>query len=191
MGVIGGGCLSYGDCLVIMDDLTDNDACEGGAEDHWDVLENCWWQFRAMCKKSCRGRYDLIDEMMGEVVDRIERICNTWDPTYEVPLRAHVFINVRRYLWKWMNRRMKRLMVSLPEQYEGAASQDDAIAQRDSVQYILDGLDDEHREVLEMYHLQHMTFEQIAYELDVSRSTVRKLYHNALAQARRNTPRGP
>lgn len=158
------------------------------AEDGWDIIIRCWDQLHRLCKRCCRGRYDLIDEMMGEVVTRVPSIVDNWDPTMDVPLRAKVFGDMRWYLWKWMNRRMKREVVGFVSlgdiDPEGRAPEHDSDL-KDEVQEIMDSLEDWQRYILEAKLMRELTYPQIAEELGVSRGRAKQYFERALEAARR------
>lgn len=155
------------------------------AEDAWDILTRCHKELRNICKRGCRGRYDLVDELMGRITDMMHGMVSSWDPTQNVPLRAHVYINAKWYVWKWMNRRMKREVVNFePMLEEPVAASNDALILKDQVQVILSSLEDWESEILEMYFIDEMPFTEIAEELGLARGVVRNRFMAALERAK-------
>lgn len=159
---------------------------EGDIEDHWDLLLRCWDQWERLCRRCCRGRRDLVDEMMERVVDVMPQVVEAWDPTFGVPLRAHAFASVRWYLWKFLNRRMKKEVEgrrTLDYDPEGRAPELDYDS-IEEVQEIMASLEEWQRYMLEARVIRGLTFPQIAVELNVSRGRAKQWYERCLDEVR-------
>lgn len=166
-----------------MDDIEDDESI---IEDGWDVLERCQNELKALCKRSCRGRFDLVDELMGRVVDVMPQIEEAWDPTFDVPFRAHIFSSLRWYLWKWMNKRMRIEVVPFePLREDHKAACDLSTDDREELNVILSLIDEDERQVIEMVWLEELSLKEVSETIDESRATVRRLYESGMEKLQR------
>jgi len=161
-------------------------------EPYWEFIVENEAALRATCRFMCRGRYDLVDDLFCDCcVARAEDIWNTYDPTHEsgASLDTHMFGNMRRYMWKWMNRMGRpygeRHYVQPADDFDAGGNHAFvAIDDRDEVQYILERLPEFQRTVLLMYLAKDMTFAEMADVMGCARGTARNHYLRALAAAR-------
>ncbi len=145
--------------------------------EHMDIIER-------IARKSCRGRYDLVDELMEDAFDRTPRIVELWNPVYGVSLEAYVFGTLRRYMWKWMNKNFARLEKNELLEDEHAQPQSLDFETRDEVNSILERLDEYDRTLLVLYFFRGNTFKEIAAILNVSKGTARNHFRIALKRAK-------
>lgn len=138
-----------------------------------------------LCKRCCRGRKDLIDDMYCELVGRVDAVHANWDEALGATLRSHMLRCLGWYAFKWINRYEYRARreVSCAEIPEGSYSPPDP-AHRDQVQYLVERLDDFDKGLLVMRHVEDLTFREIGETMGVSKNTARGLYHEALNRAR-------
>jgi len=146
---------------------------------------------RDLCRLSCRGRYDLIDEIFHDVVlVRLPFIIYNWgeaDGGFRASLNTHVQRNLRWYIFKYLNARMRRFekRVELDENLPGeCVAPLDAIANADEVQSIIAGLTSAERRVLLLYNVHGFNFSQLATALGCSVGHARGKYLEALEHAK-------
>jgi len=137
-----------------------------------------------VARHSCRGRYDLVDELIEDAIDRAPRIIELWDPTYGIPLHVYVLNTMRRYMWKWMNKNFARLEKNELLEDEHAQPQSFDLDTRDQVNTILERLDEYDRTLLVLYFFRGNTFKEIGGILNVSKGTARNHFRIALRRAK-------
>lgn len=167
--------------------MIDLDDLEIKVMDHWDFVEKNLDDIYKLAKRCCRRRYDLVDDMVSDMIaDRLPSIFENWDPTLGVPVEKKVWIDLRWYMYKWMNRRM-RLEVVPFEQLEFEDSVPDTRVEKhclkDEVEVILSKLNPYDAGLLTMHHLGGMTFAEMGDALDISKGTAHKHYLKALSLA--------
>jgi RNA polymerase sigma factor (sigma-70 family) len=142
-------------------------------------------EVRRLAKRSCRGRYDLVDDLWEEAIDRVPRMVDDlWDG--ERPVYPYVMANLRMYFWKWMNAQMDRHEMTCPLPDDLAAPQPSVDPDvREQVQAILEQLDPYDAALLSLCKLAGLTFEEIGHTMGVSKGTAWNHYQNALTAARR------
>lgn len=130
-----------------------------------------------MLRNGCRGRYDLLDELWSEVV--LERVPRIYVLHGDNP--SKVANSLRWYVFKYMNKRYddETPCSNLPEPSYTVEHED-----KDEVQYILDSLDPYDASLLELYFMYELTYQEIADEIDVSKSTAMNHVKAALERAR-------
>lgn len=160
----------------------------------WDFILQYEPGLRALCRKACRGREDVLDELWEECLDRVPRIIETWDPDYGVGLWTYLARSLRLYLWKWMNANMRRMARHESiKGSQGSYSPDHSkLVLSDEVQYYLQGLSDWDRWLLTTYYAEGYTFDEMGSVLNVTKGTVRLYVQAALARAKHQVKwRGP
>jgi len=61
---------------------------------------------RAMCRTTTFVRSGaMIDDLMGEVLDRVPRLFETYNPAYGTPIDIYVCESLRKYLIKFVSKR--------------------------------------------------------------------------------------
>lgn len=154
----------------------------------WKWLTEHEVEVRNLTYKACRGAEYLCDELMEVVYDRIIRIHDLYDASFDVPRDAYMYIQLKWYLWKWMNKNYRKLaVVPLSDdigQYEDDAKLDTA----DEVQFLLDQLSPYDRELIVLRHLGGLTYEAMGEVLNVTKTTARK-YCLAVEQKLREVKR--
>jgi RNA polymerase sigma factor (sigma-70 family) len=140
-----------------------------------------------VARQSCRKRYDLVDDLYGEAVDRVGNITACYIP--ELGNRdAHMMTNLRWYFYKWMNKNAGR--VSKHEQivdYLDELCIEHILPDLDGknmVQIVVDRLDEYNKTLLLLHYAQGMSYQEIGEHLDVSKGTARLHCINALRLAR-------
>lgn len=136
-----------------------------------------WERVAYLARKACRGRYDLIADLIGEAVDRVTGIASNYEPALGSQ-DAHMITNLRWYMFKWMNANAKRLSRHSPlgdseEWLPGVEHQLPDLDGKDLVQEVLAGLSELDRTLLLLYHAHGMTHEEIGRRLGVSKGTAR------------------
>lgn len=143
-----------------------------------------------ICGKSCRGRYDLVDELHGVCLDYVERIWNRYESTHGASMSTHIYANLKWYLWKYMNRyeRNASRNTSLEKKHENVKSSSPVgdLEALDEVQYLMKQADlsPQERYVIIMHDAYDNTFDEISEMTDVSKSTARHWYVQGMAKLR-------
>lgn len=160
----------------------------------WEFIRLHEKELKGLVKRSCRGRFDLCDDIWCDViVARTEQCMSTWDEALGSSLKQHVFRALKWYVFKWLNKQLHLRYVEgqlaarhSPLYDETACSFTPFVdfERSDEVQYILSQLDEYDRSLLELYHLGGLTFEAIGDILNVSKGTARNHYILALEKAR-------
>lgn len=167
----------------------------------WAFIERYWDTLQSICAKSCRGRFDLVEEMFSDVVLwRVQNAFHTYK-AWRGELEGHVFGTIRWYCFKWMNERLRRVtrepcVTDLqPSQaqssnhrgameLEPAASGDiDAyIAHecKEEVQRLLACLDAQHKRIVFLHDGMAWTFDEIGFQERKSESWAKQHYHQAV-----------
>ena len=86
------------------------DACDEFTErDALQWLANNERRVRSLCVYACRGRYDLIDDLFSECIDRVSMSAKTYNPISfpHSNFDLHILNNLRFYLWKYMTAKMR------------------------------------------------------------------------------------
>ena len=158
-------------------------------DESWDFIEIYRDALKGLVRRTCRGRFDLIDEIWSDVIiARCQECINTWDGV-SASLKTHVFGNLRWYIWKWLNSQCRRIERETPSgtflQNEKADSHDviNELVVHDLVQTILDKLPEYERALLTLYYLEGQSFEEIGDTLLTCKSTARTHVMKALAMA--------
>ena len=172
---------------------------------HWEWILLHEADIRAMLARTCRKRYDLIDDLWSEViVEKCEQCMNAYDPHHpsRASLKTYMMVNLRMYVWKWVNRlgrpHRERGFVSLEKWSHTTNKYDveqgpfakviDAKQKHDDideVNSILEQLSEYDRYLLELKHIHDLTFDEMAEIIDVSaKTTARNHYRAALARAK-------
>ena len=161
-------------------------------EDDWDVLTRCWDQLRNVCLAVARGDETEADEMMGEVVDRMPAIYDKWDPCFGVPLRAYVFMTVRRYMQKRVARAQQRVGRTLPLEAwagdnvdEGAPSREASRVEFDRVVSMVRAVDSTMADVLVYRYRLGWSYADIGAAESVSKARASEMCARAFEMARR------
>ena len=63
---------------------------------------------KKLAKRSCRGRFDMIDELIEVAYDRVPGIVARFDPSRGVSLWRYTSNSLRLYMFKYMNAEAKR-----------------------------------------------------------------------------------
>jgi RNA polymerase sigma factor (sigma-70 family) len=105
------------------------------------------------------------------------------------PIMVHVRANLKWWVFKWMNTRSRDKVAHGQDitllQVEAPHSSLNLDAS-DQVEQLLEGLTQEERNLLEMYHVQGLTFVEIGAVLGFSKATAVRRYHTALKHCQRN-----
>jgi DNA-directed RNA polymerase specialized sigma24 family protein len=139
-------------------------------------------QIRHLAVQSCRQRYDLIDELWAEAVDRTPRIVEIlWDGQRD--LWTYVRGNLRWYFFKKLNANMSRYEKQEPL-YERGVSPDSDRETTDQVHTIMARLSCYDQRLLQMHDGEGRSFGDMAIILGIAKGTVHSRYHTALKHAR-------
>lgn len=160
----------------------------------WEFIELYHDSLRGLVKRTCRGRYDLMEEIWSDVIiARTQECIDTWDGVSSA-LRTHVFGNLRWYIWKWLNFQCTRMGRETPvgELPKCLPSREDGnlidLERHEVVQIILDRLPEYERGLLTLYYLEGLSFEEISEVLGTCKSTARTHVMKALAIAQEVAP---
>lgn len=160
----------------------------------WEFLVTYQPAIINICRKRCRGRPELIDELLSEAAVRVPIIHDMWDDTVGVKLTTYVFTSLQWYLWKHMNKCKK---IELPQCSD---EEKDELAQvkcrlsdtqigydlevKDQVQLVLGQLDEYDRWILDAYYMCGWTFEEVGDALGITKITASKHVARAMRRAR-------
>lgn len=139
---------------------------------------------------------------MGEVVDRVPRIVDAWDPTKDVPLRPYVINSLSWYLFKAVRRhtRDQTRYVSIdtvrdtddePRSLSTIVrchrSDREAAARYniEEAEHAMSGLAQDDREVLVLSLIEGLSIGEIAEAMGVTRKRASVMRRQALEQCRR------
>lgn len=161
-------------------------------EPHWEFVLRHEKALRSLCRRMCRQRHDLVEDLFSDcVVARAADIMKTYDPEHEsgASLKHHMFVNMRLYMWKWMNRMgrkyAERHNMNMGDDFDVGRSEQDQLELKDWVTTIVEQLSEYDAYVLSRHVVDGLTFKQIADEVGgISKSTARKDYLEAISRAR-------
>jgi RNA polymerase sigma factor (sigma-70 family) len=146
---------------------------------------------RSMAKRQARaagrkGWRTLADELYSEAIERAPSVAANWEE-----YRGSLYTYMRKSLGWYMHKiiRKRRLeadalsTASLDERsYDAAIGSE--LEHSEEVYYLLQDLDETERAVMVAHTVGDLTFEQIAEQLGMAKSTVRLRYHSAIKKAR-------
>jgi RNA polymerase sigma factor (sigma-70 family) len=146
-----------------------------------------------LCRISAKGQVDATDELWEVAIDKVQQICDTYDPDKGASLRTYLHRSLRWYMYKYMTARERRLQkhTSLDGVEHKFYSMTDNLCIRDEVYHIIRQLSETEVSLLTMHHVQDKTFAQMGQELGISTSSARNYYYVALQQARGLASRRP
>lgn len=154
-----------------------------------------WWQFvvdneaalRATCRMQCRGRWDLVEDLYSEcVIGRAQAIYETYDPDHSsgAALATHMFGNMRKYMWKWMNRLgrpyCERLHSQPADDFDAAEELDLRRDDIDEVQVLLSRVTEYEKNLLLLHYVHEYSYAEMGRRfLGCSKGTAKR--HTDLA----------
>lgn len=154
-----------------------------------DVFENAWKDYGEeaarlieqykpkLCKIVRKWTYNEndFDEMLADIMWRMPRIIENWDPC-KGDMMAYIFGIVNRYCHKF----------SLKSRNERGRHEYliDVEVRNPITEFVLDELSETDAYFLKNYYIEGFTYKEIAEALDVSRSSVRNSVAEALENAR-------
>jgi len=130
-----------------------------------------------------RGDPELYDVLWEDVIVRVPVIVGHWRPDHPsgASLTTYVVAQVRRYAYKARRKYFDRRLGPV---VEDVACDDGNREDRDEVQYILEGLSPDDREMLVTHYMHGVTFEEMGWGLNVSKRTAFTRVHAALRRAK-------
>ena len=149
-----------------------------------------------VCVRACCGRWDLVDELFGCCLDKVQNCCDSYrgDLYPDMPLEKHVLWALSLYCWKWMVKNAKHVerWQTNGESHHGlVAVVFDHVYEhetKDTVYYVMERLTDDERKLLVMHDVYEMTMREMSDALGIALGTVHGRYSKALAHAREVLP---
>ena len=150
----------------------------------WEWILKNEKRLKGLCVAGCRGRTDLVDDIYSDVV--LVRMPNIWK--MHDPERGSVWTyasaNLRRYIWKYMNKRCRLAVSDLDDAPEPGVHVDFDVKTR--VSELMVCLSAEEQRVVVFRLVYEMSYKEIAVTIGVARPTASKIYKQALAKMREN-----
>lgn len=180
--------------------------CDDTARDAqaWAFVVDNWHTLVRFCAQRCRGRYDLVDEMMSDVVVmRMPDIFRTYEEWRETPIEVHVFANLKWYVYKYLNAGGRRSTRETTNSVSLIGDEDDTRASHspglgepsyevdlETRMWVLDiisSLPETQGRLLFLRDVCQMTFLEVGAVMGYGKSTARLRYDEALCLARELT----
>ena len=154
--------------------------------DCWNWAVANWGGIVDLAAKACRHFAYLVDELVGEALDRIPSIVAGYRPERGATLFGHLRNNLRWYFHKFIKRHESSTDLPLIEDITIDRRQDQAerAEVRDSLRFVFERLTLDERQILFWRCSEDRTFREIGLFLGLSESSAHARCHKAIAKAK-------
>jgi DNA-directed RNA polymerase specialized sigma24 family protein len=159
-------------------------------DEAWQFLVKFRSAIESLVHHSCRGNWDLKDELRSEAYIRGLRIYHTYDPTVGTSRWQHMKRSLRMYLWKHMNSRQThrvRHETNNSIDIRRAHYRDEEVCDR--VEMLLSCLDELERWVVEARIMCGWSLQDIKSYGGIEYSSIESIVSSALDKMRREEQR--
>jgi RNA polymerase sigma factor (sigma-70 family) len=152
--------------------------------DGWQFIVDNHKAIERLARRSCRGCYGMIDELVEVVYDHAPKLVENYNPERGVELRAYVFNSLRWWMFKYMNKEAARLEGVEEFHCDDHYTEDDLQQERrEEVYKLMEGVDEFEQLVIELHHGGY-TWREISQISSVEHTKLFRIYHQAMQKIR-------